>query len=68
MSREDAYSLVQAAAMDTWQTRAPFRESLRKHAAGRGQVLDEERLDEVCTPERYVRRLGPVFDRLERLA
>jgi adenylosuccinate lyase len=68
MSREDAYSLVQAAAMDTWQTRLPFRETLRKHAAGRGQELDEERLDEVSSAERYVRRLGPVFDRLERLA
>ena len=30
--------------------------------------LDEQRLDEVCAPERYVRRLGAVFDRLERLA
>jgi adenylosuccinate lyase len=68
MSREDAYALVQAAAMDTWQTRQPFRDMLRKHAAGRGQPLDEERLDEVCTPERYVRRLGGVFDRLERIA
>jgi adenylosuccinate lyase len=67
MSREDAYSLVQAAAMDTWQTRQPFRDTLRKHAAGREQQLDEERLDDVCTPERYVRRLGAVFDRLERL-
>jgi adenylosuccinate lyase len=68
MSREDAYTLVQAAAMDTWQTHVPFRESLRKHAAARGQVLDEGRLDEVSTPEHYVRRLGAVFDRLERLA
>jgi adenylosuccinate lyase len=68
MSREDAYSLVQSAAMDTWQTRSAFRETLRKHAAGRGVPLDEERLDEVCAPERYVRRLGPVFDRLEKLA
>jgi adenylosuccinate lyase len=68
MSREDAYALVQAAAMDTWQSGAPFRETLRKHAAGRGQHLDEARLDEVSSPERYVRRLGDVFDRLERLA
>ncbi len=67
MSREDAYSLVQQAAMDTWQTRQPFRETLRKHAESRGQVLDEDKLDEVSTPERYVRRLGAVFDRLERL-
>jgi adenylosuccinate lyase len=41
---------------------------MRKHAAVRGQDLDEARLDEVCSPERYVRRLGVVFDRLEKLA
>ncbi len=68
MSREDAYALVQAAAMDSWQSGTPFRETLRKHAAGRGQPIDEARLDEVCSPERYVTRLGEVFDRLERLA
>jgi len=67
MSREDGYALVQAAAMDTWETGAPFRETLRKHAAERGQPLDEARLDEACRPERYVARLGPVFDRLEQL-
>jgi adenylosuccinate lyase len=68
MSREDAYAMVQAAAMDTHQTGAPFRETLRKHAAERGQPLDEARLDEACRPERYVQRLGGVFERLERLA
>jgi adenylosuccinate lyase len=68
MSREDAYALVQAAAMVTWETRAPLRETLRAEAAARGQALDEARLDEACRPGRYVERLGPVFDRLERLA
>jgi len=68
MSREDAYTLVQGAAMETWQSGVPFRETLRRHAALRGQDLDETRLDEVSSPERYVRRLGPVFDRLEKLA
>jgi adenylosuccinate lyase len=68
MSREDAYALVQGAAMETWQSGLPFRETLRKHAAVRGQELDEARLDEVSTPERYVRRLSGVFDRLEKLA
>ncbi len=68
MSREDAYALVQAAAMETWQSGVPFRETLRKHAAARGQELDEAQLDEVSSPEHYVRRLGGVFDRLERLA
>jgi len=67
MSRENAYSLVQAAAMDARQGAASFRDALRKHAAERGQPLDEARLDEVSRPERYVERLGGVFGRLERL-
>jgi adenylosuccinate lyase len=68
MSREDGYALVQAAAAESWRTGEPFRHTLRKHAARRGQPLDEARLDLICRPERYVARLGPVFDRLERLA
>ena len=68
MSREDAYALVQAAAMQTWQTGMPFRETLRSRAARAGRQLDEARLDEVCRPERYVARLGPVFERLEKLS
>jgi adenylosuccinate lyase len=68
MPREDAYALVQAAAMDCWAHGTQFRETLRRHAAGCGQPLDEARLDEACRPERYVARLGPVFDRLEQLA
>jgi adenylosuccinate lyase len=67
MSREDAYSLVQQAAMRTWETGEPFREMLTAHAAAQGRRLDEARLDEVCRPERYVARLGSVFDRLEKL-
>ena len=67
MSREDAYALVQAAAMETWETGTPFRETLRKRADGQGLELDEAALDEVCRPERYVERLGPVFDRLRAL-
>jgi adenylosuccinate lyase len=67
LSREDAYALVQAAAMTTWDSGTPFRQALREEAARRGQPLDEDRLDEVCRPERYVARLGPVFERLEQL-
>jgi adenylosuccinate lyase len=67
MSREDAYSLVQAAAMQTWESGIPLRETLRKHADDAGRSLDEARLDEVCRPERFVARLGPVFDRLAAL-
>ncbi|MDP9398310.1 MAG: adenylosuccinate lyase [Actinomycetota bacterium] len=67
LSRENAYALVQGAAMQTWQSGRPFRETLREHAAADGRVLDEARLDEVCRPERYVERLGAVFERLEKL-
>lgn len=68
MTREDAYALVQEAAMATWEGGMPFREALRASAAEAGRDLDEGRLDEVSRPERYVERLGPVFDKLERLS
>ena len=68
MSREDAYSLVQDAAMDTWDTGTPFRTTLRELAAARGQQIDDRRLDDVCRPERYIERLGGVFDSLQRLS
>jgi adenylosuccinate lyase len=68
LSREDAYALVQSAAMETWSTGTPFRATLRARAADAGIVLDEGRLDEICRPERYVTRLGPLFERLAALA
>jgi adenylosuccinate lyase len=67
-SREDAYSVVQKAAMETWATGVPFRETLRTHAAEAGLKLDEAALDEVSRPERYVERLTGVFDRLAALS
>ncbi|MUL41356.1 adenylosuccinate lyase [Streptomonospora sp. PA3] len=67
-SREDVYALVQAAAMRTWDSGTPFRETLREEAAQRGVELDEARLDEVCRPERFVRRLDGLFDRLAELS
>src|SRR4051794_31345383 len=67
-SREGAYALVQGAAMETWQTGTPFRETLRTRAAADGVILDEARLDEICRPERYVQNLGPLFERLAALS
>jgi adenylosuccinate lyase len=67
LSREGAYALVQSAAMETWQTGTPFRETLRTRAAADGVTLDEARLDEICRPEKYVTNLGPLFDRLAKL-
>ncbi len=68
LSREDAYAITQAAAMETWRTGVPFRETLRTHAKDRSLDLDEAALDEVCRPERYVERLSGVFDRLASLS
>jgi adenylosuccinate lyase len=68
MNREDAYALVQDAAMQAWDTGTPFRTTLRDQAAAHGQRIDDRRLDEVCRPERYTERLGAVFERLQRLS
>ncbi|MCW2535337.1 MAG: purB [Modestobacter sp.] len=67
MSREQAYALVQTAAMATWQGGTPFRETLRQQAKDAGVALDEARLDEICRPERYVAHLDPLFERLAAL-
>jgi adenylosuccinate lyase len=68
ISREAAYAVTQAAAMQTWETGEPFRTTLRRHAETGGHALDEVRLDAICRPERYVERLGGVFERLAALA
>jgi adenylosuccinate lyase len=67
LSREDAYALVQAAAMETWDTTRPFRETLSSHAKERGVALNEVALDRAFSPERYTERLGVVFERLTSL-
>ncbi len=68
MSREEAYALVQAAAMESWDSGTPFRENLRKQAVSRGQPITQEILDFVFRPERYTARLAPVFERLATLS
>jgi adenylosuccinate lyase len=67
LSREDAYALVQAAAMETWDTQSPFRDSLVTQGKKRGMALDEAALDRAFRAENYVARLGHVFERLARL-
>ena len=68
LSREDAYALVQAAAMETWDTHTPFRDSLIAQGKKRNMVLDEVALDRAFRAEDYVARLGHVFDRLATLS
>jgi len=68
MGREQSYALVQGAAMQTWQSGTPFRETLRARAEADGVALDEAKLDEICRPERYVANLDPLFERLAALS
>jgi adenylosuccinate lyase len=67
MTREDAYALAQAAAVDSWDAGTAFRDALRKQAAARGLALPDT-LDSVFQPERYTVRLVAIFDRLARLS
>ncbi|MGH3415780.1 MAG: adenylosuccinate lyase [Actinocrinis sp.] len=64
----EAYPLTQRAAMRTWETGRPFRETLREEAAEAGLKIDEARLDEACRPERFVANLSGMFDRLAELS
>jgi adenylosuccinate lyase len=67
MSREDAYVLVQAAAMDTWDNQTPFRDALLAQGKSRNIPVDELALDRAFDAGRYVARLGGVFDRVAGL-
>ena len=66
LSREAAYAVVQAAAMETWQSGTPLHETLRKHPEAQG--ISDAKLAEVMHPDHYLAALGPVFDRLAALA
>ncbi|QBI20169.1 adenylosuccinate lyase [Egibacter rhizosphaerae] len=59
VSRDAAYEVVQAAAMRTWESGRPFRDTL----AEEGVELDEEAL----APERFLERHHVVRERLEAL-
>jgi adenylosuccinate lyase len=67
MSREDAYALVQAAAMDTWDNQTPFRDALLAQGKSRNMAIDELALDRAFDAGRYVARLDGVFDRVAEL-
>ena len=67
LSREDAYAVVQEAAMSTWQDGSPFQDALLAVAERTGHPIDADRLAGLCRPERYLQRLRPLFDRLAQL-
>jgi adenylosuccinate lyase len=65
MNRDDAYRVVQDAAMRAWQSEAGFRGLLSRDEAVRERLGDE--LDTLFDPTYALRNLGAVFGRVEEL-
>jgi adenylosuccinate lyase len=66
-TREDAYAVVQRAAMAAWEGKGGFRDLLLAEP-GVADALTERDLDAAIDPARFLERAGPVFERLEALA
>jgi adenylosuccinate lyase len=63
LSREDAYALVQGAAMETWETEAPLEQTVR----ARDQItsrLDEDTLAGCFTIDNFIKEVDAIFDRV----
>jgi adenylosuccinate lyase len=66
LSRDDAYRIVQGASSAAWDEGADFRSELGKIPEVR-TLLSVDELDELFDPERTLRNLGRVFERLEKI-
>ena len=65
MSRDDAYTIVQSAAMRAWEGEGGFRELLEQSAEARERLGED--LDALFDPTYALRNLSVVFDRVEEL-
>jgi adenylosuccinate lyase len=63
LTREEAYQLVQARAMEVWNSGKPFRETLLEDAAIR-RHLSEEEIDACFDLQRNLRHVDTIFRRL----
>jgi adenylosuccinate lyase len=66
LTRDDAYRIVQRAAAGAWDDGASFRDAI----AADPEVaawLDAAALDALFDPSRFLKNLGPMFTRLEKL-
>ena len=59
-------AIVQRAAAAAWDEGASFREAIEADPEVRAR-LDDAALDELFDPRRFLRNLGGVFERLEKL-
>jgi len=65
MGRDDAYGIVQRAAAAAWDERASFRDRIAADDTVRERIGGQ--LDELFDPQRALRHLDVVFDRLEKV-
>ena len=63
LSREDAYALVQEAAMETWETGKPFEETVRARKAITSK-LDAKSLAAVFNLDDYLKEVDTIFARV----
>lgn len=66
MPRDEAYRIVQLAAAGAWDRGSDFRSALQANDEVT-RALSAQKLDELFDPRRYLRNLGGVFERLEKL-
>ncbi|RIO89804.1 adenylosuccinate lyase [Staphylococcus gallinarum] len=62
MAREAAYDSVQPKAMESWQTKTPFRTLIEQDDAITSQLSKEE-LDECFNPEYHLNQVDTIFER-----
>lgn len=67
MARDDAYGIVQGAAAAAWDRGRDFRAELGSNPEV-ARLLTPEELGALFDPQRYLRNLDVVFDRLEKLS
>jgi adenylosuccinate lyase len=63
LSREEAYGLVQEAAMETWESGKPFEQSVRSRPKITSR-LEPKALDAVFSLDDYVREVDTIFARV----
>ena len=66
LSRDDAYRIVQRAAAAAWDEGASFRDSIEADPEVRA-MMDGAALDGLFDPARFLRNVGGVFEKLEKL-
>jgi adenylosuccinate lyase len=66
LARDDAYRIVQAAAMRAWDDSRPYLEVLKEDSEA-SEFLPGPRLDAIFDDRLFLENLGVVFERLEAL-